>query len=330
MKSKDGVLKRGWKSLKRYPVPYNAVLIVLLLLGVVVASYIALTIGTRHGMQRTVPDFTGLRLSDAEHFASRRGLNIIVNDSLYVPAYPGGIVLDQLPKGGVNVKSGRKIYVTINSFRQKQVAMPYVAGRSLRQAKNMLEGAGLGIQELVYVEDIATNYVLAQYYGEQEVLSDTEMKVEKGSAVTLHVGLASQDERVVVPRLVGRQLFDAKSRLWEIGLNLGSVTYDEDITMLTLDDARVCQQSLNPGVESPLGERVSIHLTLDRERVAAAEAEYDRLAKEALRMQEIADSLRMVEADSLRRVMEQMPPQQMPQGESIPEPQPIVEEEFFM
>ena len=72
------------------------------------------------------------------------------------------VVLDQLPEKGVEVKPGRTIYVTINSFSQKRVPVPYVAGRSLRQAKNMLEIAGLEIAELVYRPDMATNYVLEE------------------------------------------------------------------------------------------------------------------------------------------------------------------------
>ena len=246
---KSGMFGRAWSGLKQYPVIYHAVLILLLFTAVAIVSYISLAFGTRHGMKRRVPDFIGLRLNDAQYYASRRGLNIIVNDSLYVPAYPGGIVLDQLPKGGVDVKSGRKIYVTINSFRQKQVPLPYVAGRSLRQAKNMLEGAGLGIRELIYVEDIATNYVLAEYYEDTEITAESDMKVEKGSNVTLHVGVASADERSVVPYLIGRRMFEAKGRLWEIGLNVGEVFYDEDITMLTLDDALKIALSESPTVQ---------------------------------------------------------------------------------
>lgn len=327
---KSGMFGRAWSGLKQYPVIYHAVLILLLFAAVAIVSYISLAFGTRHGMKRRVPDFIGLRLNDAQYYASRRGLNIIVNDSLYVPAYPGGIVLDQLPKGGVDVKSGRKIYVTINSFRQKRVPLPYVAGRSLRQAKNMLEGAGLGIRELIYVEDIATNYVLAEYYEDTEITAESDMKVEKGSNVTLHVGVASADERSVVPYLIGRRMFEAKGRLWEIGLNVGEVFYDEDITMLTLDDARVYQQGIMPGKEQSLGSRVSLHLTLDKEKVAAAAAEYERLEKEALAAQALADSLAMVAADSLRMLELQREPQAELPSEPKSEPTPIVEDEFFM
>lgn len=326
MKRKTSV-EGYWARLKEHPLLYNAVLILMVFVGVVVVAYVAMALGTRHGMKRTVPDFTGLQLADAEYFGTRRGLELIVNDSLYVPAYPGGIVLDQLPKGGVDVKSGRKIYVTINSFRQKQVALPYVAGRSLRQAKNMLENAGLEIKELIYVDDIATNYVLAQFYDGEEVLPTTSKKVEKGSGVTLRVGITGGYGTAVVPRIVGRQLFDAKSKLWEVGLNVGEVHYDEGITMLNRNDARVYRQSHSQGSEAQLGARVTLYLTLDAERVAKSEAESERRAREALKEREERDSLRQAALlDSLASLAPSLP-------ESAPaeQQQPATtEDEFFL
>ena len=146
-----------WSWLKKHTIAYNIVVIALVFLGLAIAAFIAMALGTRHSARRTVPDFVGLKMTDAEYFAGRRDLQIIVNDSLHVSAYPGGVILDQLPKGGVVVKPGRKVYVTVNSMRQRMVAVPYVAGRSLRQAKNMLETAGLTIDHLEYAEDIATN-----------------------------------------------------------------------------------------------------------------------------------------------------------------------------
>ncbi|MBO7220635.1 MAG: PASTA domain-containing protein, partial [Alistipes sp.] len=162
-----------WSWLKKHTIAYNIVVIALVFLGLAIASFIAMAFGTRHSARRTVPDFVGLRMNDAEYFAARRDLQIIVNDSLHVSAYPGGVVLDQLPKGGVVVKPGRKVYVTINSVRQRMVDVPYVAGRSLRQAKNMLETAGLTIDHLEYAEDMATNYVLAEFVDGVEVLEDS-------------------------------------------------------------------------------------------------------------------------------------------------------------
>ncbi len=307
---------KSWLArLKSRPILWNLVLIAVVLVLLLVLSYIALAVGTRHGMRRTVPDFTGLGLKDAQYYAEQRGLKLIINDSLYVPAYPGGMVLEQLPKGGVDVKEGRKIYITINSFAQKKLPMPYVAGRSLRQAKNMLEGAGFGIEKLEYVEDIATNYVLAQYLGGVEITAESNIKIEKGTGVVLKVGVSPDQNMTTVPRLIGRKLFDAKGKLWEQGLNVGNVTYDEGITLLNEDDARVCRQSIMQSSQMPLGSAVSIHLTLDKEVVEAAAAEAERALAEALKQREKADSLARAEADSLRMLNAAAPQEQAAEDE---------------
>lgn len=315
---KRGKSNASWfDRLRSNPILWNLTLIAVVLIALIVLSYIALAVGTRHGMRRRVPDFTGLTLKDAQYYASQKGLKIIVNDSLYVPAYPGGMVLEQLPKGGVDVKEGRKIYLTINSFAQKKLPMPYVAGRSLRQAKNMLEGSGFGIERLEYVEDMATNYVLGQYLGGVEITAESNIKIEKGTGVVLKVGVSPTQNSTTVPRLIGRKLFDAKSKLWEQGLNVGDVTYDEGITLLNQDDARVCRQSVLQSSELTLGTKVSMHLTLDKEVVARATEEAEAAVEQALRQREVADSLARTTADSLRML-------------NSVEPQPEqAEDEFF-
>ena len=173
--------------LRRHPLLWNLALIAAIILAM--AAHILMQLGTRHGARRTVPDLSGVQLDQAQRIARKHDLQLHINDSLFVPAYEGGIVLDQLPEGGVEVKPGRTVYITINSFRQKMVPVPYVAGRSLRQAKNMLEIAGLEIAELVYRADMATNYVLEEYCEGKPVTPTTRMEAEMGSGVTLYVGV---------------------------------------------------------------------------------------------------------------------------------------------
>lgn len=287
-------MKRFWSWLKKHTIAYNVVVIALVFLGLAIASFIAMALGTRHSARRTVPDFVGLNLNDAKFFAGRRNLEIIVNDSLHVSSYPGGVILDQLPKGGVVVKPGRKIYVTINSMRQRMVTVPYVAGRSLRQAKNMLETAGLTIDYLEYVEDIATNYVLAEFVNGEEVLEDSELKIEKGSGVVLRVGVAT-GEHAAVPQVVGRSLFEAKSRLWESGLNIGEIVFDEGMPALERNRSKVYKQSVLPGGASSYGSRISLHLTLDSKKIESAVAESERQINEALKAKMAADSIAKAE-----------------------------------
>lgn len=266
--------------LKASPILYNAVLIALTLVVILVVSSILMNVVTRHGTHRTVPDFTGIRIGDVERMADGERLEIIINDSLFVPAYEGGIVLDQLPKAGAEVKAGRKVYVTINSVRQKMVQVPYVAGRSLRQAKNMLEVAGLGIERLVYEEDIATNYVLAELVDGREMTPDSKVEIEMGSGVVLKVGVEAEKNSVIVPKAIGQGLEAAKSRLWEQGLNVGKINFDEGINLMNQKDARVYRQSLHHNSGASLGDVVDLWLTLDLKKVDSNSATSDKRAQE--------------------------------------------------
>lgn len=301
-KPKEKGLKLWWRRLKASPVAYHGVLICLSLAGIILLSSIMMNIITRHGTHRTVPNFMGVKIAEAQRIAESSKLQIIINDSLFVPAYEGGVVLDQLPKGGVEVKAGRKVYVTINSFREKMVQVPYVAGRSLRQAKNMLEVAGLGIEKLVYEEDIATNYVLGEYVGTKQITEESKVEIEMGSGVILKVGVQLENNSTIVPKAIGQSLQAAKSRLWEQGLNIGKVNFDEGIDLLNQKNARVYRQSLAHNSTAKLGVTVDLWLTLDEKVVetnsvasdkAARELEEDRLkAEEALR-----DSLEQVQVE---------------------------------
>ena len=290
-------------ALRKHPLAWNLVLIVLTLLVLAVAAHVLMQLGTRHGSRRTVPDFSGIALDEAQRLARKHDLKICVNDSLFVPAYEGGIVLDQLPEGGVEVKPGRTIYITINSFREKKVPVPYVAGRSLRQAKNILEIAGLEIAELVYRNDIATNYVLAEFVGDQPVRENSRIEAGIGSGVTLQVGVEPENDQTVVPMVVGYPLRQAKSRLWELGLNVGRIEWDEGINRLNQQNASVYVQTPSAERGVPYGTRVDLRLTLDAKKVGelrtAAEKEAKAAAAERLRQeQERADSL--AESEYLR------------------------------
>ena len=275
---------------RNFPLAYNLLLIAAIILAMAVIAHVVMQIGTRHGSRRTVPDFSGVQLLEAQRLARRHDLKLQINDSLFVPAYEGGIVLDQLPKGGVEVKPGRTVYITINSFRQKMVPVPFVADRSLRQAKNMLEIAGLEIAQLIYRPDMATNYVLDEYFGRQRITETTRVEAEMGSGVTLYVGVQPGHNVTVVPQIIGLSLRDAKSRLWELGLNVGKVAFDDGINLLNQKDAHVYMQSPKAERHVVLGAKVDLQLTLDGQKVTARLRDVEEQAAEAfMERQRIAE-----------------------------------------
>ena len=331
IKRKKAAGLAGWiERLKASPVAYHAVLIALTLVVIILGSSILMSLITRHGTHRTVPDFMGVKIADAERIADDERLEIIINDSLFVPAYEGGVVLDQLPKGGVEVKAGRKVYVTINSFREKMVAVPYVAGRSLRQAKNMLEVAGLGIEKLIYEEDIATNYVLAEIVEGKEMSKESKVEIEMGSGVVLKVGVEPDRNTTIVPKAIGQSLQTAKSRLWEQGLNVGKVNFDEGVNLLNQKDARVYRQSLNHNATTTLGATVDLWLTLDAKAVEknsqASDKQARELEEERLKLEEaLRDSLEQAETTQRQDLMKALQ-QSSAQSANVTETD---EDEFF-
>ena len=287
-----------WSKLRRNRLAMNLLAIAALLLALALAAHLLMQFGTRHGARRTVPDLAGIRLADAERLAAKNDLKLHINDSLFVPAYEGGTVLDQLPKEGVEVKPGRTVYITINSFRQKRVPIPYVAERSLRQAKNMLEIAGLEIAELVYRPDMATNYVLAEFFEGDSIRPGNKLEAEIGSGITLHVGAEPTKNTTAVPQLIGLRLHEAKGRLWESGLNVGRITFDEGIDLLNRKEACVSRQEIGAEHAALLGTAVALHLTLDREAVQREREAAEKLARTAAEERLRAEEER---ADSLAR-----------------------------
>ena len=139
------------------------------ILGLAVVSGLLLNLGTHHGKEIEVPDFTNMSVAEASAEASAVGIRIDVTDSVYVRKMGRGLVFSQLPTAGSKVKQGRRIQLTINSIKPKQVKMPDLVGFSMRQAKAELQAKGLLLGRLRYTEDIATNNVLKQLYKGREI-----------------------------------------------------------------------------------------------------------------------------------------------------------------
>ena len=289
----------GGKKKKNEPniVVRNVVLAICFCIVGLFLLKISLNVATRHGEVYTVSDFSAMSIEEAKQAAAPAKLRLEIFDSLYVVGMPGGVVLDQLPKAGARVKSERRVLLTINSHNQRKAQIPYVAGYSLRQAKNILMTAGFEIERLEYVEDMAMNNVLAQYYKGQQIVQGSQSEAEIGSGIVLQVGFNPDAQtNPVVPRIVGRSLKEAKSMLWEAGYNVGDIMRDEDISAANQNDCKVYKQEPNQAEELAWGEKVTIYITTDGEKVKRGVSESDRIYQERLAEKLAADSLAL-EAD---------------------------------
>ncbi|NOY36503.1 MAG: PASTA domain-containing protein [Chlorobi bacterium] len=244
-----------WKNL------FLAVLLTAIILFLV---WIGLMIYTRHGQQKSVPDFYGLSLEDAGQLSSRNRFELVVQDSVYTHEVVPGHIVDQLPHPGKKVKKGRKIFLTVNAMEPEILPVPNVVGYSLRQAKAMLETNGFRLGELKYVPDLAINNVLKQFYRGKEIQPGDS--AEKGSIIDLVLGKGLTNEKTPLPDFTGLSFAQAEQEIISNALNVGAVVYDETVT--TTDDsalAFIWKQipEYSPNSRVPVGTPLYLWLTID-------------------------------------------------------------------
>ena len=107
---------------------------------------------THHGENILVPSLTGLQETDARYRLEQLGLHAVVVDSSYNKGMAPGCVLSHTPEGGRHVKSGRNIYLTVNTERTPMMALPDLADNSsLREAQAKLTAMGFRLAPVEYV-----------------------------------------------------------------------------------------------------------------------------------------------------------------------------------
>ncbi|MDX9848705.1 MAG: PASTA domain-containing protein [Tenuifilaceae bacterium] len=223
---------------------------------------------TRHGRGFEVPDFTGLKLERAQELAKQKRLRLEVTDSVYIMTREPGSVIEQNPVKGTNVKANRRVFITTNAVNPILVDMPNLVGLTLRQAKSVLNLQGFKVGILAFTPDIAINNVLEQHYRGKEIAPTT--KIPKGSTIDLLLGKGLNNERTVLPRVIGLTLAEAHNLLLEASLNLGKFNFDATvIDHLDSLQARVYSQYPNPLGETLInfGARVDLWLTQNESRI---------------------------------------------------------------
>lgn len=228
---------------------------------------IGLRVITRHGQTVTAPDFTNLSVADAQEVASQAHVNVKVVDSVFVRRLPGGVVYRQQPKPGATVKKGRSIFLTINSMVPRKVVMPNLYGYSVTEARTELQNRGLNLGKLTYIKDIATNTVLGQFCEGKEVNAGD--LVVNGSSIDLKVGVSSEDNHTIVPRLIGMKYVRAVDALHDKFLNAGKARFDEGIKTYADSVNAVVYKQDALGEDKPLGTAISMYLTLDTKKLPA-------------------------------------------------------------
>lgn len=205
----------------------NLGLAIAIIAGLLFIILIWLSIFTRHGQARPVPDFYGLTIEESQKLARKKKLRIEVIDSVYTKIVPRGCVVEQNPRTDHKVKKNRRVVLTINAFNPEFVIMPDLVGLSARQAYSIIESTGLEAGNPVYRPDITIDFVLDQLYDGNSIIAGDS--IQKGSEVVLVLGKGLSNRRTSVPDLIGRNLKDARNRIRASSLILGTYNFDNTV-----------------------------------------------------------------------------------------------------
>ena len=271
----------------------NLAIAIVLMLGGLYLVHRTLNNYTLHGEKIAVPRLTGRTIPEVDSLLKAEGMRYTIVDSIYSEELLPGEVVMQNPEAFQNVKEGRRIYLTINSFQPPFVELPELRNLSLRQAMTTMEVLGFQLNKLEYKPDICVDCVL-EVKRDDKVLSPGD-PLQKGTHLTLVLGQGMTEGKASVPYLVGMPLGEAVRVLLERSLNLGAVNYSRcgsksDSSMV----ARVLKQSpeFGPNAEAPMGAEVDLWLTCDTASIIVIDV--DSLMRE-LRMDNEEPSFNDVE-----------------------------------
>mgnify|MGYP002624691857 CR=1 FL=1 len=242
----------------------NVAIAVLVVVIAIVAVLIWLRKYTEHGIEVEVPSVTGLYITEATAVLQKDRLKLEVIDSTYNNKMPLGTIVEQTPKPYNRCKHGRTVYVTVNASARRQIPLPDLHDISYRQAAATLHSLGLTVEEVLYEPSEYKDIVLdVQQNGEPLAAG---ARVEEGSAVTLIIGFGKGTEKVSIPELRGKTLYEARAILLANYLTVGAIGYDSEVTEDNRDSFVVYMQKPFVGEQLLEGSRVDLDLTTDMEK----------------------------------------------------------------
>lgn len=143
---------------------------------------------TNHHQKIQVPNLEKMTIAEAEKKLKEINLDYKVIDSAsYNPSFPKKSVIEQTPKGGDFVKENRKIYLTLNPSKYRDITIPDLNGRTKRQAISELRAIGFIVgTSYTYVKDIGKDVVRGLRYKNKTI--NPNDKLPKNSIIELVLG----------------------------------------------------------------------------------------------------------------------------------------------
>jgi len=171
-----------------------------------------------HGHEVTVPNFSGMTVSEASTAALHTGLDLNIENKFYSTTVPAGRMLSQAPAPGSKVRHGWQVRVT-ESLGPQQVTIPDVSSEPLREASLNLRRGGLDLGTLAHIDTPGDpDIVLAQTPPPNAGVDQPRV------SLLLSTTAAGASSALVTPSFLGMSYSAANHVAAALGLRVASIS----------------------------------------------------------------------------------------------------------
>lgn len=222
---------------------------------------------TRHEVAVEVPDVLDQSYEEAEALLAQHDLRAERLTRRFNPELPRDAVIDQEPAGEMQVKPGRRVYLTVNAGETPTVIVPDLANMSLREARNRARALGLEIEEELpdSIPSPHRNTITRQE-------PESGESVEEGDSLTLWYSTGLGEAFVSVPDVTGMTAEEAQDELLSLKIRSVVVAPSPDVDDEEAEEELVViEQSRDPGTRVREGFEVRLFLGEEGESPADSE-----------------------------------------------------------
>ncbi|MCB0649261.1 MAG: PASTA domain-containing protein [Saprospiraceae bacterium] len=255
----------------KYPVLKHILLAIAFVFGLVLLTMLWLRFYTNHGEKLKMPDFVNTQIRSAVEVAEDNSFEIVVADSIFKLGVQGGTVLNQNPKAGAEVKSGRKVYVTISKFTPDKVKvsdLPVLYGNDFNQKLAELGYRGFKGTIIGRKYDPGEpNHILEVYYKGKLIISQdvlrSDLEINKGDMLEFIVSDKGSGE-ITIPQLECLTLSEAEFILESSKLLLGDVQQRGSISDRASSYVLVQEPVYDGITKVAMGSRINLTIVEER------------------------------------------------------------------
>lgn len=160
-----------------------------------------------------VPNFVGLKVSEAQNLAKQNGLILQVVLTEPSDQYPIDTITSQDPPEGEVIKSGGFVRIVL-SAGPETISVPNVMGQDFETARNTILDMGLSLGEIKEIESSSqVGVVISQD-------PDPETVVMPYTKINLSISIG---QFIIVPNVIGKSVDEARQIIQSAGLVLYKV-----------------------------------------------------------------------------------------------------------